>query len=50
MKKNPSPISVREFVEGIGKFRTLTEEDKDALQELADKRYATVAALAGMAE
>ena len=50
LKKNTSPISVREFVEGIGKFRTLTEEDKDALQELADKRYATVAALAGMAE
>lgn len=48
LKENKSPISVREFVDGIGKFRTLTEDDKDALQALADKRYAQLAALAGM--
>ena len=50
LKENKAPITVREFVDGIGKFRTLTEADKDALQDLADKRYSTVAALAGMTE
>ena len=50
LKENRAPITVHEFVDGIGKFRTLTEADKDALQDLADKRYSTVAALAGMTE
>ena len=44
---NNSPISVREFVEGIGKFRTLSEQDKDDLQALADERYETICKLAG---
>ena len=44
---NNSPISVREFVDGIGKFRTLSEQDKDDLQALADERYETICKLAG---
>ena len=45
---NKAPIPVREFVEGIGKFKSLSEEDKDSLQALADERYATVCRLAGI--
>ena len=44
---NKSPLTVREFVSGIGKFGSLTEEDIDALQKLADERYETVERLAG---
>ena len=45
---NKAPIPVREFVEGIGKFKSPSEEDKDSLQALADERYATVCRLAGI--
>ena len=45
--KNDNPITVREFLEGIGKFKTMSEEDKDNLQALADERYETICKLAG---
>ena len=45
--KNRAPMSVSEFVKGIGKFRAMSEEDVADLQKLADERYETVCRLAG---
>ena len=45
--KNPAPMSVAEFIKGIGKFRAMSEEDVADLQKLADERYETVCRLAG---
>ncbi len=45
--KNKKPISVAEFVKGIGKFKNLTEEDIDSIQKYTNKRYAVLERLAG---
>ena len=43
---NNNPISVAEFVKGIGKVSKLTEEEIAAIQSMADARYATLKKLA----
>lgn len=45
--KNPSPISIAEFVQGIGKFKSLTAEDVQALQDMVDNRFALLRQMAG---
>lgn len=37
--KNDSPISVSEFIKGIGKFKALTEDDINSIQRYIDDRY-----------
>ena len=44
--QNRSPIPIREFVQGIGKFKALTDAEIDALQEMADARFALLKRLA----
>jgi pyruvate/2-oxoacid:ferredoxin oxidoreductase beta subunit len=44
--KNNSPITMAEFVRGIGKFKALTEVELAALQKCADERYALIERLA----
>ncbi len=44
---NRNPISVAEFVKGIGKFSKLTADEIDAIQEMVDRRYQTLLHLAG---
>ncbi|MCD8098896.1 MAG: thiamine pyrophosphate-dependent enzyme [Lachnospiraceae bacterium] len=44
---NKNPIMVGEFVKGIGKFKNLTQEDIDSIQEVADKRMALLRRMAG---
>ena len=44
---NSNPISVAEFVKGIGKFSKLTADEIDAIQEMVDRRYQTLLHLAG---
>lgn len=45
---NKNPITMKEFVEGIGKFKKLQEEDIEILQECANNRYNQVAKLCGI--
>ena len=45
---NQTPISIREFVAGIGKFKNLSEEQLDRIQRSADERYAAIKALCGI--
>ena len=45
---NQAPISIREFVAGIGKFKNLSEEQLDRIQRSADERYAAIKALCGI--
>lgn len=43
--KNDKPIPVAEFVQGIGKFKNLSDTQLADIQRAADERYATVKAL-----
>ena len=45
---NQTPISIRDFVAGIGKFKNLSEEQLDRIQRSADERYAAIKALCGI--
>lgn len=45
---NNSPISIKEFVTGIGKFKNLSDEQLSEIQKTADERYATIKALCGV--
>lgn len=45
---NRDPITVAEFVKGIGKFKALSDEELDILQKSADARYALLEGLAQM--
>ena len=40
--KNDNPISIKEFVAGIGKFKKLTDEDCEMLEACAKNRYEQV--------
>ena len=44
---NRSPITIAEFVEGIGKFSRLTEAELAELQRAADERWELVKKLCG---
>ena len=44
---NKSPITVAEFIKGIGKFKNLTEEDIASIQEVVDRRFALLQKMAG---
>ena len=44
---NRKPITIAEFVQGIGKFKKLTEEEIAAIQSLVDERWALLEKLAG---
>ena len=46
LTENRKPITIREFVAGIGKFSKLSDEEIDAIQTMADNRYATLQKLA----
>ena len=46
LTENRKPIAIREFVAGIGKFSKLSDEESDAIQTMADNRYATLQKLA----
>lgn len=45
---NNSPLSIREFTAGIGKFKNLSDEQADAIQKTAEERYAAIKALCGV--
>lgn len=45
--ENKKPITVAEFVQGIGKFKSLTPEVIESIQQVADVRYETLKKLAG---
>lgn len=45
--ENKNPITVAEFVQGIGKFRTLTDEDIADMQKMVDARFANIRLLCG---
>ena len=46
LTENRKPITIREFVAGIGKFSKLSDDEIDAIQTMADNRYATLQKLA----
>jgi len=46
LKENKKPITVAEFVQGIGKFKNLTPEIIESIQQEADARYKTLQKLA----
>lgn len=46
LNPNRKPITIAEFVQGIGKFKKLTEEEIAAIQSLADARWALLNKLA----
>lgn len=46
LTENKKPITVAEFVQGIGKFKDLTPEVIESIQEVADARYAMLKKLA----
>lgn len=46
LTENRKPITIREFVAGIGKFSKLSDEEINAIQTMADNRYATLQKLA----
>lgn len=39
LNRNPAPITVAEFIQGIGKFKKLTPEEITAIQNMVDARY-----------
>lgn len=45
--KNKNPMSVEEYVKGIGKFKSLTPEDIQSIQKAVDDRYHLLECLAG---
>ena len=47
MTENRSPVTIAEFVRGIGKFNKLTDEDIAELQKEADARYDMIKRLCG---
>ena len=47
MTENRSPLTIAEFVRGIGKFNKLTDEDIAELQKEADARYDMIKRLCG---
>lgn len=47
LNPNRKPITIAEFVQGIGKFKKLTEEEIAAIQSLVDARWALLEKLAG---
>ena len=44
---NKAPITVKEFVQGIGKFRNLSDEQLASIQKMVDERYAVIRAICG---
>ena len=46
LNPNRKPITIAEFVQGIGKFKKLTEEEIAAIQSLVDERWALLEKLA----
>lgn len=46
LTENKKPIPVAEFVQGIGKFKNLTPEVIESIQQVADARYETLKKLA----
>lgn len=44
---NKNPITVAEFVKGIGKFKNLTPDIIESIQQVTDKRYEMLKRLAG---
>lgn len=47
LNENKKPIPVAEFVNGIGKFKSLTEDDIAAIQHMVDARMELLRKLAG---
>lgn len=45
--ENKNPISIEEFIKGIGKFKALTEKEIGVIQKMVDERFATLKCLAG---
>lgn len=45
--ENKNPISVAEFVKGIGKFKDIPEDDVNAIQNMVDERFEKIKRLAG---
>ena len=48
MTENRKPITIAEFVKGIGKFNKLSEADLAELQKTADERYELIKRLCGV--
>lgn len=48
LTENKHPITVSEFVRGIGKFSNLTEEELDAIQRMSTARYEMLKQLSGL--
>lgn len=46
--RNPQPITIREFVQGIGKFKALSDEYICAVQDMVGDRFAMLQKLAGL--
>lgn len=46
LSRNPAPITVEEFIRGIGKFKKLSSEELAAIQHTVDERYALLVRLA----
>ena len=46
--KTRKPITIAEFVKGIGKFNKLSEADLAELQKTADERYELIKRLCGV--
>ena len=46
LSRNPAPITVEEFIRGIGKFKKLSSEELAAIQHMVDERYALLVRLA----
>lgn len=46
LTENKKPITVEEFVQGIGKFKNLTPEIIESIQQVVDARYETLKKLA----
>lgn len=44
---NKAPITVKEFVQGIGKFKNLSDEQLASIQKMVDERYAVIRAICG---
>lgn len=47
--ENRNPIPIAEFVQGIGKFKSLTAEEIEEIQTMVDARFSTLKRLAGEA-
>lgn len=44
---NQAPITVKEFVQGIGKFKNLSDEQLASIQKMVDERYMVIRAICG---